>query len=323
MNVDSCALKIPQGAGGCMPDNTQFHEGQTVWVRSLGEILATLDADGKADGMPFMPEMTRYCSQAFRVSCLPKKTCIEGVGFRDPSGFVFLENLRCDGSAHDDCQRECVLFWSPAWLSDQPPVATNSQQASGAANLPTMKHQRYFCQSTELAGATSVYHERKTSASGKLDGYLADVRSGKMGIVEFLHKVVMAMLYRLGPMVGIDTSGEVYGSNQKTESLSLDLQPGDWVEVKSRKEIEATLDTAGKNRGLLFDPPMLDYCGKRYRVAKRLDKIILEETGRMISLKNTVILEDVICRAWACPRGNLHYWREIWLKRIDAPTHDG
>jgi len=105
-------------------------------------------------------------------------------------------------------------------------------------------------------------------------------------------------------------------TQEPTESLSLGLQPGELVEVKSRKEIEATLDTAGKNKGLLFTPPMLQYCGKRFYVANRLNKMIQDESGRMIHLKDTVVLDGVTCQAWGCQRSNLQFWREIWLKRV-------
>lgn len=309
-----------------MINGWRFREGQIAWVRSLGDILRTLDTDDKLDGLPFMPEMTRYCGQSFRVSCLPIKTCVEGVGFRGLTGIVFLEDLRCDGVSHDDCQRECLLFWNEAWLNDQPPTQTTVNQDESAelsgVHLKTMQGERYFCQSTELAGATSEYQENNLHSGGKLRKYLDDVRCGEMSITELLRRIMKAVLIRLKPLVGIDTSNEVRGNRLKTEAVSLDLQPGEWVEVKGRKEIEETLDVEGKNRGLLFDPPMLDYCGQRYRVAGRLQKIILEETGRMIPLQNTVVLEGVTCQAWNCPRANLHYWREIWLNRVHSAMDD-
>jgi hypothetical protein len=112
----------------------------------------------------------------------------------------------------------------------------------------------------------------------------------------------------------------VRGSNPKTKSTSLGLQPGDWVKVKSRKEIKKTLDVRGKNRGLEFRPPMLEYCGKSFRVANRLDKIILEDSGKMIPLQNTVTLCGVTCKPEVCPRANFHFWREDWLKHIGAPV---
>ena len=35
---------------------------------------------------------------------------------RSMKNAVFLEGLRCDGSAHGGCQRGCLFFWKEAWL---------------------------------------------------------------------------------------------------------------------------------------------------------------------------------------------------------------
>ena len=37
----------------------QYRTGDWVQIKSAKEILATLDARGEVDGMPFMPEMLR------------------------------------------------------------------------------------------------------------------------------------------------------------------------------------------------------------------------------------------------------------------------
>ena len=93
-----------------------FYRGQLAEVCSETEIRATLDADGKLDGVPFMPEMIRHCGRRFRVARRADKTCVEGYGVRSMHSTVFLENLRCDGAAHDGCQRNCLIFWKEAWL---------------------------------------------------------------------------------------------------------------------------------------------------------------------------------------------------------------
>ena len=49
--------------------------GDFVEVRSLKEILATLDSAGTLEGMPFMREMVRYCGKRFRVAKRAHKTC--------------------------------------------------------------------------------------------------------------------------------------------------------------------------------------------------------------------------------------------------------
>jgi hypothetical protein len=38
-----------------------------VQVKTAAEILATLDSEGKLDGLPFMPEMLQYCGQTVTV----------------------------------------------------------------------------------------------------------------------------------------------------------------------------------------------------------------------------------------------------------------
>ena len=61
-----------------------FRHGQSVTVRGLGEILETLDADGKFEGLPFMPEMAPLCGKTFRVYRRAERTCVEGVGMQGP-----------------------------------------------------------------------------------------------------------------------------------------------------------------------------------------------------------------------------------------------
>ena len=91
------------------------------------------------------------------------------------------------------------------------------------------------------------------------------------------------------------------------------------MEVKSLAEIKATLDGEGKNRGLSFTPEMACYCGGKFRVAGRVEKLIIEWTGQMRRVRDTATLEGVTCHghfARRCPRGCFHLWREVWLKRV-------
>ena len=92
--------------------------GEDVQVRSRDEILRTLDADGRLDGLPFQPEMLAYCGQRLSVWKVAHKTCdtINKTGGRSMRNAVHLEGVRCDGSAHGDCQANCLLFWKEAWL---------------------------------------------------------------------------------------------------------------------------------------------------------------------------------------------------------------
>src|SRR5512146_3442577 len=95
----------------------KFHVGDWVVVHSREEILATLDAKGELEGMPFMPEMFAFCGQRFRVYKRAHKTCdtVFPVRARRVDRAVHLET-RCDGQAHGGCQAGCLIFWKEAWL---------------------------------------------------------------------------------------------------------------------------------------------------------------------------------------------------------------
>ena len=100
---------------------------------------------------------------------------------------------------------------------------------------------------------------------------------------------------------------------------ALNLQPGDWVEVLSVAEIAATLDERGRHKGLYFMPEMTRYCGKKYKVIKKVEKIKLESNGELRSLRTpSYFLEGVYCDGkiqGGCDRCCFHFWREAWLKR--------
>jgi hypothetical protein len=56
--------------------------------------------------------------------------------------------------------------------------------------------------------------------------------------------------------------------------------------------------------------------------------MIQEESRKLISLKGTVILENVTCDGChilrgGCPRENFHFWRESWLRRVDEGVGSG
>ena len=111
------------------------------------------------------------------------------------------------------------------------------------------------------------------------------------------------------------------GPAHKARTPGLNLRPGEMVEVLSKEEILATLDANEKNRGLKFFGVMLKYCGGRYRVLSRVDRLVDEITGRTVTgIPDTVMLEGALCDGVSyrgCPRACYWLWREAWLKRID------
>jgi hypothetical protein len=101
------------------------------------------------------------------------------------------------------------------------------------------------------------------------------------------------------------------------------LRPGDVVEVKSPSEIFATLDGDSEDE-MPFMPEMLRHTGRRYTVSRRVDKICdtVNGTGSRRML-DTVYLEDLRCDGsghGGCQAGCRIYWKEAWLRRVDAPA---
>jgi len=82
-------------------DRLDLRAGDWVEVRSVEEILATLDDLGSLDGLPFMPEMLQYCGRRFQVFKSAHKTCDTIATYRNRrmNNAVHLEGLRCDGAA--------------------------------------------------------------------------------------------------------------------------------------------------------------------------------------------------------------------------------
>jgi hypothetical protein len=104
------------------------------------------------------------------------------------------------------------------------------------------------------------------------------------------------------------------------EEEVLNLKPGEWVEVKSEQEILSILDENSRYKGLYFMSGMREYCGKRYKVYKRVERVLLESNQELRKMKNTVLLEGVMCNGhiWqGCDRSCFYYWREAWLRRVE------
>jgi hypothetical protein len=158
--------------------------------------------------------------------------------------------------------------------------------------------------------------------------YWRDWKYGNVTTWRMLRALVIAVmnmtLRRIGRPTYPNAAGFVRG---KTPAGALNLQPGELVEVKTHKEILNTVNVHAKNRGLSFDPEMVRYCGGRYRVLRRVERIINEYNGRMMRMPNDcIILEGVTCvgdvspRRLFCQRAIFPYWRELWLRRVESPT---
>lgn len=315
-----------------------LRRGDIVEVRGAGEILATLDERGALGAMPFMPEMIPYLGRRFTVSARADKIC-DTIGStlrsRRLTDTVLLDDLRCDGGSHGGCQADCRFYWNEAWLRKVdrlggPAVGQNevdlaalrarvgpNVRASGEGEGDDV---RWKCQVTEANRASTPL-----STTDPLP-YVNELRSGNVGPLTFAK--VMARVAYMQPLHHFKLLRWPKGPNKKSPPRpeSLNLQPGEWVRVKSQKEIEATLTTDGNNRGLHFDIEMLPFCGQTRQVRGRVTHIIEEHTGRMLRFSNDCIkLEGAVCSGerstgrFFCPRKIYPYWRESWLERVDGP----
>ena len=338
-------------AGQELVDNDgAMKSGDYVQIRSREEIRATLDENGCLDGMPFMPEMLQFCGKRARVWKVAHKTCdtITMNGSRAIPDAVHLEASRCDGSAHDGCQARCNLFWKTAWLTS--PGASDANANSQAPRGPSERRLQEAARKTPAGTAPIVYRCQATEiieASDPLPWwdlrqYVRDVMSGNVPARDMIRWLFLSWFaawkrwgypWRISQwayesahrlVVGRDSPlrDGIIPPGTPTPTGSLGLQIGDLVRVKSHAEIRKTLNVINRNRGLLFDPEYVFYCGKEYRVAHRVERIIEEASGKMIEMKNPcLVLDGVICRAeyahrrMFCPRAGLPYWRELWLER--------
>jgi hypothetical protein len=337
-----------------------------VEVRSREEILATLGADGALDGMPFMPEMLAYCGRRFRVAASAHKSCDTvhktWTGRRLDST-VHLVGLRCDGAAHGGCQADCNLFWKDAWLK---PVAssgalevlptvsncgaggscstgcTEAQLTASTSRVGPKGQTIYSCQ------ATQHFHATEPLAWWDVRQYLRDVTTGNYRVGHVVRVLVLGVakqlfaqrrfgyrffrgirnrIHRL--LTGRDAP-DVQGTianGSPTPTGRLNLRPGEYVRVKSKKEIEKTINDKHQNRGLSFDQEMVQFCGRVFQVRSVVTQIIDEPTGEMIPMKQPCItLQGVVCASefsscrLMCPRAIPSYWRELWLERVETES---
>lgn len=339
---------------GSKRDGLSLRAGELVQVRSKEEILRTLDKNGRLGEMPFMPEMLEHCGKTFTVSKRAHKTCdpINGLDGRRLPNAVHLEDLRCNGAAHEGCQAGCLFFFKDAWLKrageDTPvqsdPGGCSEEELFAGTRAPgeaaDAETRTFVCQATQVAAATV------TIKWWDLRQYVEDYRSGNATIYQIVSATVFETYHFLSTLgLGMGAAmrwaydvvlkavgGSPYPwragrlpKGARTPTTSLGVQEGEFVKIKTYKEILETLDEDWKNRGLYFDAEMVPYTGGTFKVLKRVSRIIHEKTGAMLTFKNeALILDKVTCQARfarcrkLCPRAYYLYWREIWVGRAEA-----
>ena len=323
------------------PHELGLRAGEWVEVRSKEEILSTLDKQGRLDGMPFMPEMLRHCGERHRVSKRAEKSCDTvrtGQG-RKLFNTVHLEGLRCDGSAHGGCQALCLFWWREAWLKRSPQPGVSAEDGAPlparCSEADLFRHAKipgflsadvYSCQVTRLLEFT---HGRRWWDPR---GYLRELQAGNVTPAKMATTLWKAFLNVVRRRLGKRPEPHINGQcSTKTPAGEIPgLKPGDTVQIKSKAEIEATLNAAQRNRGLFFDIEMLPYCGRRMRLLQKVEQIIDEQNGVMRALPNDCwIIEGAICTGYQsrnrlfCTREIFPFWREVWFERVDEEPEEG
>jgi hypothetical protein len=323
--------------------------GDLVEIRSREEIEQTLDPSGALDGLPFMSEMARFCGQRARVFRCVDKIYDYGRSkkLRRIDDTVLLCGLRCDGSAHGDCQASCYLIWKTKWLRPIPgtragdgasghqvaptPLAKGTEGAGQTAPIAQTERlqpeialaatERFTCQFTELAAASSPLRPRDFRQE------LRPLAAGNVTLGAFFVAILTRAFNAFQRLRGGSGYPALSPSNRtSTPIVNHGLTAGDTVRVLAMDEIAATLDRTSRNRGLWFDRELVKHCGRRYTVLKRIDRIIDDASGRMLRLKTPCI---VLAGADAsgeflrfCAQHEHSFWREAWLhveSRTGAP----
>jgi len=192
--------------------------------------------------------------------------------------------------------------------------------------------------------ATQIPHATEPLSQWSLGQYYQDYVSGNVPIQSIISRLLL-LFYRdflVASGLGLgsvfrwtyDTFERIAGrtpfpwrkgvlpKDGRTPTANLNLQVGEQVRIRQYSEIQKTLDESGRNRGLIFAPELASHCGKTFRVAQRVQKLMNESTGQLMVLKNEcLVLEGANCDGKTtnplnCPRASFPYWREIWLERV-------
>ena len=195
--------------------------GDWVEVRSKEEILATLDKNGRLEGLPLMPQMLEQCGKRFQVHKRAHKTCDTVSGHyanrRVPNGIHL--GHRCDGKAYGGCQAECLIFWKEAWLkpvggkpggrpSEVPPSADSSQETCTIDDVMAATHvqdakggqPRYSCQATELLNYSLPLKNWDARQ------YVEDYRSKNASLRQLSFVLLFAAFQKIDPTGAVGSS---------------------------------------------------------------------------------------------------------------------
>jgi hypothetical protein len=104
------------------------------------------------------------------------------------------------------------------------------------------------------------------------------------------------------------------------DMVPIKLNPGDRVLVRSKDQIQATLNHWNELKGCSFLPEMWQYCGTMQKVFKPVKRFVDERDCQVKKVKDVYLLEGVNCQGFElygeCDRACFYFWREEWLEKI-------
>jgi hypothetical protein len=320
----------------------RLNRNQLVRLRPPAAILATLDESGCCDGLPFMPEMFQYFGGTHRVGARAERACDTrcGPGTQRIPEAVTLDDLRCSGTGHAGCQARCRLYWKEAWLESaddrrEPEPAeldvaypALKQLAQHAAVRSGEGSERVFrCQMTELLRASKRVTPREAPAA-----FARELTSKNVGVGRWLSVLLRTIIEGTLSMLRLRHGLFMPfrpGAEAKVPT-GVTIEVGDLVRVRSRQEIAETLDAKGKLKGLWFDREMVPFCGREFRVERKVMRFIDEASGRMVELaSDCYMLENVVCSGDLshgrrfCSRAIYPWWRTAWLEPVETNGRAG
>lgn len=112
-------------------------------------------------------------------------------------------------------------------------------------------------------------------------------------------------------------------SSDAKQTIIPALEHGDYVRVRSREEIQATLDRWNQLKGCAFMEEMWHHCGTTQRIYRRVERFMDERDYLVKRCRGIVLLEGVMCEGTkdfgACDRSCFYFWREEWLEKLHKP----
>jgi hypothetical protein len=105
--------------------DTDLEVGSTVRVKSLGDIMKTLDDERRLDGCMFTRQMEEFQGQTYKIIKVVRGIFDERLCkmYGTKTLLYILDGLICEGDVgcfSRRCDRSCYFFWHRQWLETIP-----------------------------------------------------------------------------------------------------------------------------------------------------------------------------------------------------------